>query len=402
MGTVVTIGAEARPAARVNAAAPIAALHVPRTLFAAGALSALAAELAALEMRRPLLVTDRGLVAAGLAARAVAACGDAAAPVLFDGVTENPLFADVDGGSALYRQHGCDGVVALGGGSVIDTAKLIALLATNQGSVADYAGVPHAAHGPAAPLIVIPTTAGTGSEASPSAGIHPDATTPSVGMNSRHLVPRVAILDPELTRSLPPRLTAATGIDALSHCIEGYLSNKEVPLGKSIALDGIARVARSLRRAVADGNDAAARAEMMLAAYAGGVSIGMGLGPAHAVAIVCSDQGFPHGVLSGIGLVATLDATSTHVPERVAAVASAFGLQQSAALAPAIASLMRELGLPASLAELGYRTKDLARLADAAQASHFNLTAPFHPTSSDYAEMIANSLAHDGKAPIHR
>ena len=390
-----------RPAASVIGSELIPALNLPRTLFAAGALSALAAELGALGMRRPLLVTDRGLVAAGLAARAVTACGDGAAPVLFDGVTTNPLFADVDGGYALYSRQGCDGVVALGGGSVIDTAKLIALLATNGGLVADYAGVPNAAHGPAAPLIVIPTTAGTGSEASPSAGIHPDATMPSVGMNSRHLVPRVAILDPELTWSLPSRLTAATGIDALSHCIEGYLSKKELPLGKSIALDGIKRVARYLRRAVADGNDAVARAELVLAAYAGGVSIGMGLGPAHAVAIVCSDQGFPHGVLSGIGLVATLGATARHVPERVAAVADAFGLQTPEALAPAIASLMRELGLPASLAELGYQTNDFARLANAAHGSHFNLSAPFHPTGSEYEAMIATSLAHSDAVRRH-
>ena len=396
MTTVASDGAGARPTVPVTVSALIPALHLPRTLFAAGALSGLTSELAALGIRRPLLVTDRGLVAAGLAARAVAACGNAAAPVLFDGVTENPLFADVDGGTMLYLQQGCDGVVALGGGSVIDTAKLVALLATNGGSVADYAGVPNAAHGPAAPLIVIPTTAGTGSEASPSAGIHPDATTPSVGMNSRHLVPRVAILDPELTYGLPPRITAATGIDALSHCIEGYLSKKEVPLGKAIALDGIGRVSRCLRRAVANGNDSAARAEMVLAAYAGGVSISMGLGPAHAVAIVCSDQGFPHGVLSGIGLVATLGATARHAPERVAAVAAVFGLQASDALAPAIASLMRDLGLPATLSELGYRTTDLARLAEAAHASHFNLSAPCHPTCTEYATMIETSLFYRG------
>ena len=266
----------------------------------------------------------------------------------------NPLFADVDGGAARYVRHACDSVIALGGGSVIDTAKFIALLATNPGSVADYAGVPGVAHGAAAPLIVIPTTAGTGSEASPSAGIHPDAATASAGMNSRHLVPRVAILDPDFTLGLPARLSAATGIDALSHCIEGYLSKKDQPLGVPIALDGIARVARHLRRVVADGGDRDARAGMMLAAYAGGVSIGMGLGPAHAIALTCSDQGFHHGALSGIGLVATLDAIAAHAPQRVAEVATAFGVDSSTSLARGIAALMRELGLPATLAELGY------------------------------------------------
>lgn len=372
---------------------PILSLTLPRTLFGAGAISALRSELAALGVSRPLLVTDKGLVAAGVTATVVKAYADAGALVVFDGVTENPLFADVELGAARSAEHACDGVVALGGGSVIDTAKFIALLATNPGPVARYAGVPNAAHLAPAPLIVIPTTAGTGSEASPSAGIHPDATTASVGMNSRYLVPRVAILDPDLTTSLPPRLTAATGIDALSHCIEGYLSKKDQPLGESIALDGIARVARSLRRAVSDGRDTGARADMMLAAFAGGVSIAMGLGPAHAVAISCSDQGFHHGVLSGIGLVATLDTTAERVPQRVAEVAAAFGLAPGASLAGAIAALMHELGLPATLAELGYSAPNVEALAEAAQRSHFNLSAPFHPSALDYSEMIRASLA---------
>ena len=373
--------------------ATVASLTLPRTLFGSGSISALRGELAALGATRPLLVTDRGLVAAGLVSRLLASWAGAAPVVDFDSVTENPLYSDVDRGAALYALQQCDSVVALGGGSVIDTAKFIALLGKNPGSVSDYAGVRGAPHGESAPLIAIPTTAGTGSEASPSAGIHPDAVTASAGMNSRHLVPRVAILDPDFTTGLPPRLTAATGIDALSHCIEGFLSNKDQPLGEAIALDGIARVARSLRRAVSDGADRHARADMMLAAYAGGVSIAMGLGPAHAIALTCSDQGFHHGVLSGIGLVASLEATARHVPDRMAQLAVAWGIEPSASLAQAVASTMRELGLPATLAELGYAASDVSSLGDAAHRSHFNLTAPFHPTAAQYGEMIATSLA---------
>ncbi|WP_213958777.1 MULTISPECIES: iron-containing alcohol dehydrogenase [unclassified Variovorax] len=371
----------------------LSTLELPRTVFAAGALSTLRDELTALGVARPLLVTDKGVVAVGIAAKAIAAWGDAASITVFDGVTENPLFADVDSGAALYRQHRCDGVVALGGGSVIDTAKIVALLATNQGRGADYLGVRNAAHRAAAPLLVVPTTAGTGSEASPSAGIHPDASTASVGMNSRHLVPRVVILDPQLTRSLPRGLTAATGIDALSHCIEGYLSRKSVPLGDAIALDGIAHVAQHLRRTVADGADADGRGGMMLAAFAGGVSIGMGLGPAHAVAISCSDQGFPHGILSGIGLVATLDVTQPRVPERASAVARALGLAPGVSLSEGVASLMRDVGLPTTLAELGYVATDVDALAQTAHSSHFNLFAPVHPSVSEYAALLGRSLA---------
>ncbi|MDQ6618317.1 MAG: iron-containing alcohol dehydrogenase [Pseudomonadota bacterium] len=372
--------------------APIPALTLPRTLYAAGAVRALPAELGVLDVSRPLVVTDKGLAAAGILGKVVAACGDAVTATLFDGVTENPLYSDVDAGLASYKAGKCDGVIAVGGGSVIDTAKMIALLATNPGSIGDYAGVPNARHGPAAPLVVIPTTAGTGSEVSPSAGIHPDACTAVVGMNSRHLVPKLAVLDPELTVSLPRRLTAATGIDALSHCIEGYLSNRDQPLGKSIALDGVRRVVRWLPRAVAEGTNLEARGEMMLAAFAGGVSIAMGLGPAHAIAITCSDQGFHHGALSGIGLVATLDATAEHMPARVAEVSEAFGLPQGASLAHGVASLMRELGLPATLAEMGYAAKDLQAMAAAAERSHFNLSAPFRPDASHYAEFMTQSL----------
>ena len=372
--------------------APIPALTLPRTLFAVGAIRALSSELENLNVRKPLVVTDQGLVAAGVAANVVMACGDAATVVLFDHVTENPLYADVDAGAATYRAHACDGVIAVGGGSVIDTAKMIALLATNGGSVADYAGKPNVRHGRAAPLVVVPTTAGTGSEASPSAGIHPDAVTASVGMNSRHLVPQLALLDPELTLSLPRRLTAATGIDALSHCIEGYLSLRDQPLGKSIALDGIRRVVRHLPRAVADGQDLQARGELMLAAFAGGVSIGMGLGPAHAIAITCSDQGFHHGILSGIGLIATLDATAAHDAARMVAVSEAFGLPAGASLAQGVVTLMRELGLPTSLAQLGYVANDLVSMASAAERSHFNLFAPFRPDASQYAAFLTQSL----------
>ena len=130
----------------------------------------------------------------------------------------------------------------------------------------------------------------------------------------------------------------------------------------------------------------------MLAAFAGGISIGMGLGPAHAIAITCSDQGFHHGVLSGIGLVATLDATAGHMTARVAAVSEAFGLPPSTSLAQGVAALMRELSLPATLAELGYAAKDLPAMAAAAERSHFNLSAPFRPNASHYATFMSQSL----------
>lgn len=367
-------------------------LQLPRTLFARNAISALPEELAALGIGRPLLVADRGVVRAGLIAKVVAALGDTISPVLFDEVTENPIFTDADRGATIYKREGCDGIIALGGGSVIDTAKCIALLAANPGTIADYALVPDARLNGAAALIAIPTTAGTGSEADIHAGIHPDPMSSSAGVSSPYLLPRLAILDPELTISLPPRLTAVTGIDAISHCVEAYLSRHDVPLAKLIALDGVARGMRYIRRAVADGNDVEARSEMMLVAFSGGVAMSMGTGPAHAIAITCSDQGFQHGLLSGIGMVMALDGMVARQPARGAALAQAMGAVQSVPLGATVAALMRELGLPASLRELGYKVKDLNAVAEAVHRNFCNLFAFYHPTAAEYAEMISTSL----------
>ncbi len=367
-------------------------LHLPRTFFGQGALASLATALATLKIRRALLVTDSGLVRAGVIDRVLASIDKSVSVVVYDGVTENPVFADADQGAGCYARERCDGVIAVGGGSAIDTAKYVALLGTHPGTVADYAGVPHAAIGPGAPLIAIPTTAGTGSEANATAGIHPTASSIAVGVDSPFILAQVAILDPNLTVSLPPRLTAATGIDAMSHCIEGYLSKNRNPFADVLALDGLSRAARSIRRAVADGNDVEARSEMMIAAYAGGAAISMGLGPAHAIAITCGDQGFHHGILSGIGVVAAFDHMAAKQPERAAHLCTAFGIDSTTSLASSIASLMSELGLPSTLRDLGYSTNKPTELAAAAQSSFFNLSAWYHPSETEYAAMIAPSL----------
>ena len=369
------------------------AIDLPRTLFAPGASAMLAEEIEALGVHRPLLVTDRGLVAAGLVERVTGLLAKCAAVAVFDGVTENPVFADADCAAVLYARAGCDGIVALGGGSVIDVAKFTAVLAANGGRTADYAGVPGVETGPTVPLVVLPTTAGTGSEANGTAGIHAEPWSVAVGIFSRHILPRLVILDPELTVSLPPRLTAATGIDALSHCIEGYFSRNDPPLLNGIALDGAARAPRFVRRAVANGTDIEARAEMMIAAYAGGVAIGMGLGPAHAIAVGCGDQNHQHGILSGIGLVATLDIVEAQRPERATALKMALGLDPGVRLAGVVADLMRELALPATLRELGYVSHDLEAQAVVAHESFFNRSAFYRPRVAEYREMLAKSLS---------
>ena len=375
----------ARSTARV---AVIPVLQLPRTLFAPGAISGLSGELDWLRIRRPLLVTDSGVVGAGLLARATDALPDPDV-IVFDAVTENNVFTDADGGARLFRREACDGLIALGGGSVLDTAKCIAILAANPGSIADYALNPEARIEGAAPIIAVPTTAGTGSEVDIYAGIHPDSDSAGVGIASHHVVPKVAILDPELTLTLPPRGTAATGIDALSHCIEGYLSKDSVPLAKLIALDGLRRGTANIRRAVADGSDIAARGEMLLAAYSGGVAMSMGTGPAHAIALTCSDQGHPHGILSGIGVVMTLDRVLSRLPRQRTRLAEAMDVDPSQPLGAAFAQLMRDLGLPTSLAELGYEVRNPDAVARGAHAHFLNGFAHYPPSLAEYRAMIA-------------
>jgi 4-hydroxybutyrate dehydrogenase len=365
-------------------------LKMPKLVFGPGSSRCLGEELAELGAKHPLLMTDRGLLACGVFERVASALRMQAA--VFSDVPENPTFAGVDRAVALLRDKGCDAVVAVGGGSVIDTAKMVAVLAGHGGSAADYVGHSDKITAATAPLIVLPTTAGTGSEASPDAGIHPTSNSRSSGVTSLHVIPTVAICDPDLTMTMPPRLTACTALDALSHCIEGYLSITDAPLVDAMALDGVRRVWRYIEPATANGQDREARTQLMLGAFSGGVAIAKGLGPAHAIAITVGDQGLHHGMLSGLGVVATIAMMHRHVPDRVDDVAAAMGLVGGEMIEPAFRRLIEKLNLPASLRDMGYRPGDLNELARAAAASHFNATSRYRPSEAEYADMLQNIL----------
>jgi 4-hydroxybutyrate dehydrogenase len=365
------------------------ALQIPRAYFAEGAIGELPNELSALGVSRPLLVTDAGLVKCGVFGMVTAKLGTAAINyAVFDAVPENPTYEGVDRAATACRAQQCDGVVAVGGGSVIDTAKLTAVLAGHAGRASDYVGHSERVTAATVPLIVIPTTAGTGSEASPDAGIHPDAHTISSGITSRHVIPKVAICDPKATVSMPSGLTAATGLDALSHCVEGYLSTSFCPPADALALDGIRRVFRYLPKATKDGNDLNARMQMMIAAFAGGVAIGKGLGPAHAIAISCGDRGLHHGLLSAIGLLASMPVMERECPERMRAIGNAIEPAEYERPSDAVRALMISLGLPTSLAAVGYQAGDISELARRAAMSHFNLTSPYVPIEAEFGRMI--------------
>lgn len=365
--------------------------EIPRLHLAPGAVQALPAELDRLGIQRPLFVTDSGVVRHRVFARVLSELREPTVTV-FDRVPENPYFDVADSAVVAYRRLKCDSVVAVGGGSVIDVAKFVAVLAGHGGRTADFAGRSERITAATVPIVAVPTTAGTGSESSPDAGIHPNPHERSTGITSTYVVPRVAICDPELTTTLPPCLTASTAMDALSHCIEGYLAITDCPYADAIALDGIARGWRAMPLVFGNPSDISARREMMLAAFAGGIAIGKGLGPAHAIAITLGDQGLQHGLLSALGVVAMIGAMNRHSPDRVRMVAGAMGLSAGALIEAEVRERMQHLGLPTDLASAGYRLGDVKELARVAEASHFNLSSPYRPDAAEF-ELMIHSIA---------
>ena len=367
-------------------------IQFPRVHLDFGAIRGLSGELVACGITRPLILTDQGLVRAGTVARlrdAVAGKNDI---VVFDEVPENPTVAGVERAIDVYRRERCDGIVALGGGSVIDTAKAVAVLAGHPGPITDYMGKPDSITHTVAPLIVVPTTAGTGSEASRGAGIHADATSRANGLNSHYIVPKVAICDPELTLSLPPHLTAGTGMDALSHCVEGFLTTADNPLAKALALDGMRHVAGFIERAVENGNDREARKFMMLAALEGGMAIHMGLGPGHAIANATGDQGLHHGMMVTIAMPTVLRVMERHVPEKTRAVAEALAGVPGTTAADKVEALNAKVAIPPTLRALGYKGGVLDDMAQDCAKSHFLGRSPYRPDAAEFKVILQTVL----------
>ena len=362
-------------------------IKIPELILQENATLFLREHLEKLHIENPLLITDQGLVKAGHVTRILAAFGTRRHPPCFDLTRENPTARCVDLATEMYMAEKCDAVIALGGGSVIDTAKLTAVTGTHGGSAIDYLGKSHLITNKTSPIIAIPTTAGTGSEASPGAGIHPTATEPSRGVNSPYLIPRLAVCDPALTVTLPARLIAATALDALSHCIEGYLAAGANQIADVLALEGVKIIREFLPRAM-EKNDLASREQLMLAAFYGGVAIGKGLGAAHSIAISCGDQGIHHGVLSALGLVAILDDMENRVPERCRDIRSALELGKAVPLSEAVREMLKALGLPMSLGASGYEITDLNALAQSCAESHFNRTSRVQFLHADFRAML--------------
>jgi alcohol dehydrogenase class IV len=373
--------------------------YITQVQFDFGAIRLARSECERSAIKRPLICTDKGVVAAGLLDRLREALGDLPVAV-FDDTPSNPTETAVMAAVDAYRAHQADGLIALGGGSAIDLAKGVAIMATHPGALADYAtilgGSPKITPG-VAPLIAIPTTAGTGSEVARGAIIVLDDGR-KLGFHSWHLVPKTAICDPELTYGLPTRLTAATGMDAIAHCIETFLSKAVNPPADAIAYDGLARGLKHIEKATRDPRDPAARWNMMSASMQGAMAFQKGLGAVHSLSHALGGMklgaekiGPHHGTLNAVLLPEVVKFNERIVPERVQSIASVFGVTGGDELAYAIRSLNRRLELPSGLGEMGITPDLYEDVASNALKDHCHATNPRVATHADYVAMLAAS-----------
>lgn len=368
------------------------------THFDFGAVRELASALKRLGVERPLLVTDAGLVAAGVADKVKEAAGERAIVAVYDQTLTNPDEGQVLACLQVYRDSGADGVVALGGGSPMDLAKAVALLATHEGPLEKYGVTKRGARliGKIAPLVAIPTTSGTGSEVSVGAVVVLDSGRKET-IVSPNLIPPVALCDPELTLGLPAGLTAATGMDAVTHCIEAVLSPVVNPPLEAIGYDGIERAVADgwLKRAVSDGADRDARWQMMMASFEGALAFGKGLGSVHALSHAAGrlpGLRLHHGTLNALFLGPVLRFSEGAAPEKYAKIRRAMGLGPKADLAAAVEQLNAELGLPAKLSSLGVAPEMIEDVVAYASTDLAHLTALKRPSKEEYAALVAELL----------
>jgi len=373
--------------------------YVTQIQFDFGAIALLKAECERVGITRPLIVTDPGVKAAGVLQKAVDAL-QGMPHAIFDQTPSNPTEAAVRAAVQIYKDQRCDGLIAVGGGSAIDCAKGVAIAATHEGPLTHYAtiegGSPRILD-KAAPLIAVPTTSGTGSEVARGAIIIVDDHR-KLGFHSWHLVPRSAICDPELTLGLPPRLTAATGMDAIAHCMETFMAAAFNPPADGIALDGLERGWSHIERATRDGSDREARRQLMSASMQGAMAFQKGLGCVHSLSHSLGgvNPQLHHGTLNAMFLPAVVrfnaPVDSVRNEHRLERMAHAMGLASAADIPDAIRDMNARLGLPSGLAAMGVRQDMFGKIIQGALADHCHKTNPRLASAEDYEDMLAASL----------
>lgn len=347
-----------------------------RIVFGCGSFGNLKNHIAEFRASRPLVVLDGGLAAAGMGETVAGSLGAAGMKcTLFDKIAGEPRLEQADEGARLARRKKADLVVGIGGGSAMDCAKAVAALAPYEARAADYLGLDRVP-GPGLPTIMVPTTAGTGSEVTFTAVFIRRDLKKKEGMNSPYLYPEVALLDPLLTVSLPPAATAATGIDALCHAIESFTSVSASPMSELISLEAITLIAEHLRTCVFHGTDETARERMLLASlYAGLGLANAGVTAVHSLSYPLGGRyGISHGLANTLLLPAVMNYNLPGAVDKFAMIAEAMGEEteglsrrDAACLAvEAVETLITDCGLPTSLAGMGIGEDDIPALAEQA------------------------------------
>ena len=371
--------------------------YLTRIQFDHGALALLADEMKAIGIKNPLLVTDVGLTKTPILDKVKDALGRPNDLVIFDGTPSNPTEAATLKALALYRDSGCDGIIAVGGGSSMDLAKGVRLLATHEGSLTSFAMIEGGVariRADVAPMIAIPTTAGTGSEVGRGAVIIL-ADGRKLALVSPHLIPNLALCDPDLTLGMPRHLTAGTGMDAVAHCIETFCAPSNNPPAEAIALDGLGKAARYLDTALADPMDKPARWNMMMASMEGAMAFQKGLGAVHALSHplgALTEVSLHHGTLNAVLMPAVLRFNRPVLGAKWQKLSEVIGVPAGVDLAEFITDWNRRSGIPAGLSAMGVTAAMLSKIPEAATRDHCHATNARPCSVQDYAAILEASM----------
>lgn len=375
----------------------------PISLIGSGCLARLAEYIKPMRFRKALIVTDSFLSSSPLIGHLTDALDDIGLfYVFYDEVKPNPTTQNVRQGLKIYMDNGCDFLISFGGGSPHDCAKAIALLATNGGDIQDYEGLNKLSK-PSATLIAVNTTAGTGSELTRYCVITDEERRIKMAISDWHITPCIAVNDAALMLDLPPSLTAATGMDALTHAIEAYVSTDANPVTDCKALKAIELISLHLRRAVSNGKDVSAREGMVYAAYLAGIAFNnANLGYVHAAAHQLGGYyNLPHGLCNALMLPSVAAFNAEAVPEKFIDIARAFGIenlnlqpeQAIQALLKEITTLSRDIGIPAGLKEIkGFNEKDIPVLAANALKDVCSLSNPRKASQEEMENLFRAAL----------